>query len=56
MPIGYVLRRVGVFFLVLWVAAVGTAFEVGENYRFRFLVGPLCAALAAVGWPKRRRA
>ena len=42
--------------LVLWVALAGNVVEVGENYRFRFLVGPLCAALAAVGWPKRRRA
>jgi hypothetical protein len=41
--------------LVLAVAALGNFFEVGENYRFRFLAGPLCAALAAAGWPGRRR-
>lgn len=32
---------------VAWVAVVGTAFESGENNRFRFLVDPLVLALLA---------
>ena len=30
-----------------WVAMVGNTFDVGENYRFRYLVDPIWAALAA---------
>jgi hypothetical protein len=33
--------------LVGWVAMVGNTFEVGENYRFRYLVDPIWVALAA---------
>ncbi len=30
-----------------WVAMVGNTFDVGENYRFRYLVDPIRVALAA---------
>ncbi len=30
-----------------WVAMVGNTFDVGENYRFRYLVDPIWVALAA---------
>jgi len=33
--------------LIGWVAIVGNTFDVGENYRFRFLVEPVWLALAA---------
>jgi hypothetical protein len=39
--------------LVLWVALVGNAIEVGENYRFRLLVAPLCLALSAAALRRR---
>lgn len=36
-----------VLFNVVWVTVVGTAFEAGENNRFRYLVDPLALALLA---------
>jgi hypothetical protein len=36
--------------LIACVACLGNTFDVGENYRFRFLVAPLWAAVAAAGW------
>jgi len=33
--------------LVAWVAVMGNTFDVGENYRFRFMVDPIWFALAA---------
>lgn len=38
--------------LILGVALIGNCFEVGENYRFRLLIAPLCLALGAAA---RRR-
>jgi hypothetical protein len=40
--------------LVLSVAVLGNFAEMGENYRFRFLVGPLSAAVAAAGLSRKR--
>jgi len=39
--------------LIACVACLGNTFDVGENYRFRFLVAPLWAAVAAAAWRGR---
>ena len=39
--------------LIACVACLGNTFDVGENYRFRFLVAPLWAAVAAAAWRAR---
>jgi hypothetical protein len=36
--------------LIACVACLANTFDVGENYRFRFLVAPLWAAVAAAAW------
>jgi len=39
--------------LVASIAILGNTFELGENYRFRFLAGPLWSALAAAAFTRR---